>query len=238
MIPAEFGLAIGNSGPVRHAVGNNRTVGGTAFRVSAASRGSADQKSLFAAATSHAPALRSTSCCASSHCALRSWNFGLKGSLTGGGLPGFASSMEARSNEHASDRPERRPPPASLSRGSGFAGDPAQSPRSAGNVPGCRSVTSAGRSPTSGFPAARGTDRRSRVLRDRRRPGIGGSLASCGTTRLGPMSQPPQEPRLAGPAAPELRRAIESWWRPAPRVKSSATARSAGGGLTSWPSRP
>jgi hypothetical protein len=34
MIPAGFGLAIGNSGPVGHAVGHNRTSSCTAFRVS------------------------------------------------------------------------------------------------------------------------------------------------------------------------------------------------------------
>jgi hypothetical protein len=49
MIPDEFGLAIGECGPVGHAVGHNRTLARTAFRVSAASSGSADQKSLFAA---------------------------------------------------------------------------------------------------------------------------------------------------------------------------------------------
>ena len=53
------------------------------------------------------------------------------------------------------------------------------------------------------------------------------------------VRQPQRPPRRAMlQAAPELRRAIESWWRPAPRVKSSATGRSAAGGLTSWPSRP
>jgi hypothetical protein len=35
MIPANFGLAIGNSAPVGHAVGHNRMCGRTAFRVSA-----------------------------------------------------------------------------------------------------------------------------------------------------------------------------------------------------------
>jgi hypothetical protein len=34
MIPDRFGLAIGNSEPVGHAVGHNRASGRTAFRVS------------------------------------------------------------------------------------------------------------------------------------------------------------------------------------------------------------
>ena len=34
MIPARFGLAIGNSGAVGHAVGHNRTIARTPFRVS------------------------------------------------------------------------------------------------------------------------------------------------------------------------------------------------------------
>jgi hypothetical protein len=38
MIPAKFGLAIGNSVPVGHAVGHNRMSGCTAFRVSVAFR--------------------------------------------------------------------------------------------------------------------------------------------------------------------------------------------------------
>ena len=121
----------------------------------------------------------------SSHqlCCLR--NFGWKGSLFG---ETAASSMEARSHEHASDRPERAPPRASSPRGSDFAGDSPQPPRGPDNVPGCRSVTSAGRPPTRGFPAARGTDGSCRVLRDRRRPGIDGSPASGGMTRLGPTN--------------------------------------------------
>src|SRR3954466_11453397 len=56
-------------------------------------------------------------------------------------------------HELASDRAERDPRPASLPRGSGPAGDPAQPPRGADNAAGCRSVTSAGRSPAKGVPA-------------------------------------------------------------------------------------
>jgi hypothetical protein len=49
MIPVEFGLAIGNFGLVGHAVGHNRALGRTPFRVSAASSGDAEPRSLFAA---------------------------------------------------------------------------------------------------------------------------------------------------------------------------------------------
>ena len=170
-------------------------------------RDGSDRESLFAAERSQGPGFRWTSRWASSHTELwRSWNFGWKGSLIGG-LPEVSrptgwsrrstrtslrrsaeSSMEARTNEYASDRRERGPPRPPLPRGSGFTGGAAQSPRSADNVAGCRSATSAGRSPTQGFPAACGTGGSGRVLRDRRRPGIVGSLASGRVTRLGRMN--------------------------------------------------
>jgi hypothetical protein len=136
----------------------------------------ADRESLFAAERSQGPGFRWTRCWASSHTELGARGISRgRGSLIGG-LPEVSrptrwsrrstrtscrrsaeSSMEARTNEYASDRRERRPPRPPLPRGSGFTGRAAQSPRSADNVPGCRSATSSGRSPTQGFPAARGT---------------------------------------------------------------------------------
>jgi hypothetical protein len=69
-------------------------------------------------------------------------------------------------HEHAWETPERGPPRAPSPRGSCFSGGPAQSTRSARHVPGCRSATSARRSPTKGLAAARRTDGDSRVLHD------------------------------------------------------------------------
>ena len=48
MIPDDFGLTIGDSRPVGHAVGHNRSSGRTPFRVSAASSGGAEPRSLVA----------------------------------------------------------------------------------------------------------------------------------------------------------------------------------------------